>query len=155
LFSSLHCVEGRNIVLDSIENSVACDIFFTPQNEFQLVLLLLDSLFLWWQIFDLFNDTVKDSVSSCGTDYVWWIRGWGFRMVLAYSGYVVCTVWTTLSEPLSRIHMPVFDLFVLSCSHIYMIAQKCSRFARFISHIFPSWSLLFCKWCSLFIIWLI
>lgn len=99
MFSSLHCVEGRNIVLDSI--TWPTQLFFTVQNEFQLVLLLLDSLFSWWQIFYFFNYTAKDSVSWLKSDYMWWIRRVGVKMVLAnfkvYCVYIMDhIVWTSI-----------------------------------------------------------
>jgi hypothetical protein len=62
-----------------------------------------------------------------------------FKMIRHISMYVVFTLWATVSEPLFRIHTPVFDLLPFWIHfHIYMIVQKCSRFVRLISHIFAS-----------------
>lgn len=130
--------------------------FFTVHNEFQLVLLLLDSLFSWWPIFYFFNYTVEDSVSWLKSDYIWWIRESGCQnCICQFQGILFLYYGPHCLNLYPEFTLQLLIYFVYRHCHIYMTAHKCSRLVRFVSQIFASWSLLFCKRCSLFIAWLI
>jgi hypothetical protein len=96
--------------------------FFTDKNEFLLILLLLDGLFLWWwQSFEFFNDTVK-AVSVVEVRVIMYgeLERMGVKMVLAY--FKVCCIyivghiiWTPIQNSCSIFYFFIFSADIARC----------------------------------------